>query len=147
MNAAIIKITPNIGGVPASLWLGAAGLSLCGVFMVQYYSIRSFPMANSQLRNLLSESPSKKRKYFTPKLIAMAISGPPLMTFWATILFVAGIVVHISEATFDRTRFKVFAFIPVIAGVTATFISLVFGEILGTMMYGEVCSVLQLSEI
>lgn len=138
MNAAIIKISSDVGSISASLWLGAAGLSLCGVFMVQYYSIRAFPMANSQLRQLVSHREDEGPKFISRRLIAMAISGPPLMTFWATALFVAGIIVYIAETTFDRTRYKVFALVPVGAGVIATLISIVFGELLGTMMYVDV---------
>lgn len=60
------------------------------------------------------------------------------MTFWATLLFVAGIIVYIWETQWDRTRYQVFAFVPVAAGGAATLVALIFGEILGTMMYGEV---------
>lgn len=42
MNAGIIKIAPNVKGVAPSLWLGAAGLSLCGVFLTTYYSVGVF---------------------------------------------------------------------------------------------------------
>jgi hypothetical protein len=138
MNAAIIKVSSRTGGAAASLWLGAAGLSLCGVFMVQYYSIRAFPLANSQLRDLVSEKPRHKRRYISRKILAIAISGPPLMTFWATALFVAGIIVYIWETQWDRTRYQVFAFVPVAAGGAATLVALIFGEILGTVAYGEV---------
>lgn len=144
MNAAIIKVSSDVGSISASLWLGAAGLSLCGVFMVQYYSIRAFPMANSQLRALVSPSHKRGTTFLSRRLIAMAISGPPLMTFWATALFVAGIIVYIAETTFDRTRYKVFALVPVGAGVLATLISIIFGELLGTMMYVDVSNLLLL---
>lgn len=138
MNAAIIKVAPETGGAAVSLWLGAAGLSLCGVFMVQYYSIRAFPMANLQLRELVSETSRWHRAFISRKILAIAISGPPLMTLWATVLFVAGIIVFILETHWDRTRYKVFAFVPIAAGGAATLVAVVFGEILGTMMYREV---------
>jgi len=137
MNAAIIKISSSSGGAAVSLWLGAAGLSLCGVFMVQYYSIRAFPMANSQLLKLVSDQPPGKRRLISRKILAIAISGPPLMTFWATVLFVAGVVVYIWQTQWDRTRYKVFAFVPIVGGGSATLVALIFGEILGSMMYSE----------
>jgi hypothetical protein len=138
MNAAIIKISSGSGGAAVSLWLGAAGLSLCGVFMVQYYSIRAFPMANSQLLELVSDQPPGKRRLISRKILAIAISGPPLMTLWATVLFVAGVVVYIWQTQWDRTRYKVFAFVPIAGGGSATLVALIFGEILGSMMYSEV---------
>ena len=139
MNAAIIKVTPDAGGVSVSFWLGAAGLSLCGVFMVQYFSIRAFPMANAQLRDLVSNPPpGGGQKYISRKVLALAISAPPLMTLWSSILFVAGILIYIWEAKFDRTRYRVFALIPVMCGVLIAFISLILGEYIGMMMHKEV---------
>jgi FtsH-binding integral membrane protein len=138
MNAAIIKVTPDTGGVSVSLWLGAAGLSLCGVFMVQYFSIRAFPMANKQLRDLVSNSAHRERKYVSRKVLAMAISGPPLMTLWASTLFVVGIMIYIWEAKFDRTRYRVFAILPILGGVLIALISLILGESIGSKMYSEV---------
>lgn len=141
MNAAIIKVAPDTGtnGVSVSLWLGAAGLSLCGVFMVQYFSIRAFPMANRQLRDLVFASPHRKRQYVSRKVLAIAISGPPLMTLWASTLFVVGIIIYIWETKFYRTRYRVFALVPVLGGALIAIISLILGEIIGTMMYFEVC--------
>lgn len=139
MNAAIIKVAPDAGGLSVSLWLGAAGLSLCGVFTVQYFSIRAFPMANAQLRDLVSNPPPDgRRKYISRKVLALAISAPTLMALWSSILFVAGILKYIWEAKFDRTRYRVFALIPVMGGVLVAFISLVLGEYIGAMMHMEV---------
>jgi hypothetical protein len=142
MNAAIIKVSSHTGGAAVSLWVGAAGLSLCGVFMIQYYSIRAFPLTNSQLRELVSLStrPRRKRTFIGRGILAMAIAGPPLITFWATVLFVAGIIVYIWDTQWDRTRYQVFAFVPVVAGGAATLVALIFGEILGAMKYSEVSS-------
>jgi len=138
MNAAVIKVTPDTGGTAASLWLGAAGLSLCGVFMVVYFSVRALPMTNLQLHDLVSNPRDRKPKYINGRLLAMSICGPPLIALWAAALFVAGILVFIWETKFDRTRDKMFAFVPVVVGVAAVLGSLAFGEFIGTKMYYEV---------
>ena len=134
MNAAVIKIAPSTGGAAASLWLGAAGLSLCGVFMVVYFSLRALPMTNFQLHNLVSG----KSKYIDTRLISVSICGPPLIALWSAALFVAGILVFIWETNFERARYRAFAFVPVAAGVAAVLVSLVFGEYIGSKMYYEV---------
>jgi len=135
MNAAVIKIAPSTGGAAASLWLGAAGLSLCGVFMVLYFSVRALPMTNLQLHDLVSKGASSK--YIPRKLIAVSVCGPPLIALWASALFVAGILVFIWETKFDRARYRAFAFVPVIVGVVAVVVSLSFGEYIGSKMYYE----------
>jgi len=134
MNAAVIKVTPDTGGAAASLWLGAAGLSLCWVFMVLYFSLRALPLTNLQLHNLVSDS---KSKYLDRRLIALSICAPPLIALWASALFVSGILVFIWETKFDRTRYKAFAFVPVAAGVVGVLLSLGFGEYIGSRMYFE----------
>src|ERR1700733_8650307 len=136
MNAAVIKIAPGTDGAAPSLWLGAAGLSLCGVFMVLYFSARALTMTNLQLHDLVS-NPSAKY-VINKKLIALSICGPPLIALWASALFVAGILVFIWETKFDHTRYRAFAFVPVAAGVVAVFVSLCMGEFIGTRMYKEV---------
>src|SRR5580692_6458108 len=103
MNAAVITTASNTGGAAASIWLGAAGLSLCGVFMVLYFSVSALPMTNLQLHNLVSEEDSK---YIDRRLIAVSICGPPLIALWAAALFVAGILVFIWETKFDRARYR-----------------------------------------
>jgi len=135
MNAAVINIAHDKGGAAASLWLGAAGLSLCGVFMVLYFSVRALPMTNLQLHDLVS---GRNSKYINRKLIAVSICGPPLIALWVTALFVAGILVFIWETKFDRARYRAFAFVPVAAGITAVLVSLAFGEFIGTKMTSEV---------
>jgi len=135
MNAAVIKIAPHTGGAAASLWLGAAGLSLCGVFIVLYFSVRAFPMTNLQLHDLVSHG--KPKYIINRKLIAVSICGPPLIALWASALFVAGILVFIWETNFDRTRYRAFAFVPVAAGVAAVLVSLTLGEFIGSKMYYE----------
>jgi len=134
MNAAVIKIAPSTGGAATSIWLGAAGLSLCGVFMVLYFSVRALPMTNLQLHYLVSEEDSK---YIDRRLIAVSICGPPLIALWSAALFVAGILVFIWETKFDRARYRAFAFVPVAAGVGAVLVSLAFGEFIGKKMYDE----------
>jgi hypothetical protein len=135
MNAAVITIASNTGGAAASIWLGAAGLSLCGVFMVLYFSVSALPMTNLQLHNLVSEEDSK---YIDRRLIAVSICGPPLIALWAAALFVAGILVFIWETKFDRARYRAFAFVPVAAGVAGVLVALAFGEFIGSKMYYEV---------
>ena len=135
MNAAVIKIAPGTDGAAPSLWLGAAGLSLCGVFMVLYFSARALPMTNLQLHDLVS---NRNPKYIDRRLTALSICGPLITALWATVLFVAGIVVFIWETEFDRARYRAFAFVPVAAGVAAVLVSLTLTEYIGSKLYFEV---------
>lgn len=144
MNAAIIKTTGStVGGSETSLWLGAAGLSLCGVVLTQYISIRSYSISNHQLHNLVMMN-----SYVPQQIIAMGMSGPPLMAFWASVLFVAGIVVFIAQTDFKHTRYKAFALLPIVGGGFVILISLIVGEFLGTRLYKEVSkSIIAVDEI
>lgn len=99
-------------------------------------------MTNSQIRKLLaSPKPGDRHVYLVPRsLVAIVISAPTLMALWSSVLFVAGVVIFVSDTTFDKTRYKAFALLPLSAGVASIVMSLLLGEMMGIMMYQEVCS-------
>jgi len=131
-NTVISQVTPDSDGASASLWLGAGGLSLCGLINVHLLSTLAFPLANIQVHHLMSNSRWQRRA------IAMVIAGPTLVMFWVSALSVAGIVAHIWEARLNLATHRAFAFVPIAGGVAAVLVTFLFGNTTApTMMYGE----------
>lgn len=97
-------------------------------------------MTNSQVRNLVTATTAGKGHAYviSRTFVAMAISAPTLMALWSAVLFVTGIIIFVIDTTFDKTRYKTFALLPLGAGVCSIVISLLLGEIMGIVMYKEV---------
>jgi len=127
MNAAIMAITPHAPNFAYSAWLAAAGLSVCGVFIVQYFPIKAFSITDEDMGALVQHG----NPYINTTLLANSVASPVVIALWASILFVAGVIDYIIQADLNGARYKIFAAIPVGFGVASVVMTLVAGEILG----------------
>jgi len=152
MNAAIfMKVDPSSSPFPSSsLWLGAAGLSVSGCFLIQYYSIKTFPITDEQLRRLVLHAYHRHHEGDTGELcvwkhrqiVSIALSAPPLFGLWASMLFLIGIygmvvrTTDFGQGAASAVR-KMWALVPLSIGALTIIIALVSGEIAGYRMSQE----------
>jgi hypothetical protein len=127
MTAAIIAITPHAPALATALWLGGAGLSVCGLFIVNYFPFKSFSIRNEEMVLLLKED----NYYVSTALLAAAVASPVIMTLWASLLFTIGTVDYIIETPLGGTPYRVFALVPIGFGVVAVAATLTIGYIIG----------------
>jgi len=147
-----MKVDPSSSSFPSSsLWLGAAGLSVCGCFLIQYYSIKTFPITDEQLRQLVLRAYHRHYEGATGELcvwkhrqiVSIALTAPPLFGLWASMLFLIGIYGMVVRTTdFGQGAAsvvrKMWALIPLSIGALTIIIALVSGEIVGYKMSQEV---------
>lgn len=127
MNAAILAITPHPPKLAFAAWLAGAGLSVCGVFIVQYFPIKAFSMTDEEFGLLIDGRSS----YAAHVMLAVAAASPVIITLWASVLFATGIVDYAIQADLGGRRYKVLALTPVCIGIAAALATLVAGELVG----------------
>jgi hypothetical protein len=133
MCAAILAIAPHPPEFATSVWLGGAGLSVCGLFIVQYISIKAFPIADEGMADLVKDH----NGYISTELLASAIASPVIIALWSSILFTIGIVDYVIEISLGGARYKAFALIPLGFGICITCVVLIIGELIGLRL--EAC--------
>lgn len=134
MSAAILTITPHAPALATALWLGGAGLSVCGLFIVNYFPFKSFSIEDDEMIHLVRQD-----KYnISTTLLAAAVASPVIMTLWSTILFTVGTVDYIIQTPLGGTRYTLFALIPIGFGVVAVAATLTIGYIIGKRVEARV---------
>jgi len=126
MNAAILAI-PNSSQFAFAAWLGGAGLSVCGVFIVQYFPIKAFSITDEDIGNLVGD----EDQYALQALLAIAIASPVIIALWSSILFAGGIFDYVLHADLGGPKYKALALVPLCIGVLAVLLTLVIGERIG----------------
>ncbi|KIM74384.1 hypothetical protein PILCRDRAFT_92571 [Piloderma croceum F 1598] len=111
MTAAILAITPHAPAIATTVWLDGAGLSVCGLFIVNYFPFKAFSIDDEEMIDIVKEN----GHYVNSTLLAAAIASPVIMTLWSAILF----------------TYTLFALIPVGFGVLAVIATLAIGWIIG----------------
>jgi len=127
MSAAILGITPRAPALARALWLGGAGLSVCGLFIVNYFPFKSFSIQDGEMINIVQDDDY----YLSTALLSAAVASPVIMTLWAAILFTTGIIDYIIETPFGGTRYVLITLIPIGFGVVAVAATLTIGYIIG----------------
>lgn len=126
MSAAILAISPPAPPLAFSVWLGAAGLSVCGLFIVQYFPIQAFSISDEDMAELV-----KGCNYINPTFLAIAVASPVIFALWSSILFAVGIVDYIIENTHGKPRFMLLSLVPVAIGFIASAAVMVIASIIG----------------
>lgn len=126
MSAAILTISPPAPPIAFSVWLGAAGFSACGLFIVQCILIQAFSISDKDMVNLVKDG-----NYISSALLAIAVASPVIITLWSSILFSIGIADYIIQNTRDKPRFMVLSLVPVTIGFIASATVLIIGSIIG----------------
>jgi len=126
MSAAILAISPPAPPLAFSVWLGAAGLSVCGLFIVQYFPIQAFSISDEDMAELV-----KGCNYINPTFLAIAVASPVIFALWSSILFAVGIVDYIIENTHGKPRFMLLSLVPVAIGFMASAAVMAIASIIG----------------
>jgi hypothetical protein len=127
MTAAILAITPRAPAIATTVWLGGAGLSVCGIFIVNYFPFKAFSIDDEEMIDIVKEN----GHYVNSTLLAAAIASPVIMTLWSAILFTVGIIDYIIETPLGGLQYTLFALIPIGFGVLAVVATLMIGWIIG----------------
>lgn len=125
MSAAILAISPPAPPLAFSVWLGAAGLSVCGLFIVQYFPIQAFSISDEDMGKLVKDG-----NYINSALLAIAVASPVIIALWSSILFAIGIVDYIIENSRDK-QFMLLSLVPVAIGFVASAAVMIIGSIIG----------------
>ncbi|KIM75807.1 hypothetical protein PILCRDRAFT_826956 [Piloderma croceum F 1598] len=127
MSAAILSITPHAPALATALWLGGAGLSACGLFIVNYFPFKSFSIRNDVMIKIVRED----NHYINTTLLAAAVASPVIMTLWSAILFIVGTIDYIIEIPLGGTQYILLALIPIGLGLVAVTATLTVGRVIG----------------
>jgi len=127
MQAAILAIEGPIPELAFSLWLGGASLSVCGVFVVQYFPIKAFSISDLHMGLLVQP---EGNIFIQATLLATAVASPVVILLWATILFVLGMFDYIAGSNLGSLKYKLIAGIPLGMGVLCMIATMVIGEII-----------------
>lgn len=133
MSAAILAISPPAPPLAFSVWLGAAGLSVCGLFIVQYFPIQAFSISDEDMAELV-----KGCNYINPTFLAIAVASPVIFALWSSILFAVGIVDYIIENTHGKPRFMLLSLVPVAIGFMASAAVMAIASIIGQRVQARV---------
>ena len=126
MSAAILTIAHDPPNFATAVWLGGSGLSVCGLYIIQYFPIKAFTISDQEMGELVKEGNS----YFDASLLAALVASPLIIALWAAILFLAGIIDYIIEMPLGGLRYKIFALIPIGLGVAVITMTMVTGGII-----------------
>ena len=126
MNAAILAISPAAPSLAFSLWLGSAGLSVCGLFNVQYFPIQAFSISDMDMGDLVRDG---NEFNVNTALLATAVASPVIMALWSSILFIVGIVDYVVEVSLGGggAVWKVIALVPIGFGISSVCVTLYIG--------------------
>ncbi|KAG2130159.1 uncharacterized protein EDB93DRAFT_1108512 [Suillus bovinus] len=125
MNAAILAISPPAPPLAFSVWLGAAGLSVCGLFIVQYFPIQAFSISDEDMGELV-----KGGDYINSALLAIAVASPVIFALWSSILFAVGIADYIIENHRGQPQYMLLSLVPVAIGFTASAAVMAIGSVI-----------------
>jgi hypothetical protein len=134
MHAAILAISPRPPSLAFSLWLGGGTLSVCGLFIVQYFPIRAFSVTDEDIAFIVENG----NEFINVALIAAAVASPIIICLWAAVLFVAGMVDYIIEGDLGGIRYRIFAAVPVCFGIVTVVMTLILGETIDRRMRQKV---------
>ncbi|KAF6763680.1 hypothetical protein DFP72DRAFT_1136337 [Ephemerocybe angulata] len=126
MNTTILAISPQAPNLAFAAWLGGAGLSVCGVFVVQYFSIKAFSITDEDMGSILLED----NDWVALALLASVIASPVVMKLWSAVLFILGTVDYIWETEAMSWRWKILAVVPVLSGTVVMVLAAVLGWII-----------------
>jgi hypothetical protein len=134
MSAAILAITPHPPNFSNATWLGGAGLSVCGLFIIQYISIKAFSITDEDIGDMLKDN----NRYINTAMLAAAAASPVIIALWSSILFTIGIIDYIIETPLGGVQYKIFALVPVGFGVAAAVVTLTIGRTVGRRIEARV---------
>src|ERR1700730_5630826 len=132
MNAAILGVSEP-PPLAFALWLAGAGLSVCGLFIVQYFSIRSFPFTDEEIGLIVND------KSIHTGVLGTAIASPVVITLWVAVLFGVGVADYLIEKDLHGHKYNILAGVPIALGFVFVVMTLIVGCVLGSNVAARVC--------
>ncbi|KAG2360123.1 hypothetical protein BDR07DRAFT_170123 [Suillus spraguei] len=133
MSAAILAISPPAPPLAFSVWLGAAGLSACGLFIVQFFANQAFSISDEDMGQLVKDG-----NYVNSALLAVAVASPVIFALWSSILFAVGILDYIIENPRGKPQYMLLSLVPVTIGFMASAIIMIIGSVVGKRVQARV---------
>jgi len=121
MNAAILTVA-DPPPLAFALWLGGAGLSISGLFIVQYFSIRAFPFTDEEIGDIVND-----RSIHTG-VLGTAVASPVIITLWVAILFGVGVADYLIQ---KDLKYRIIAGVPIALGFLFAIVTMIVGCLLG----------------
>ncbi|KAJ8596862.1 hypothetical protein M405DRAFT_804748 [Rhizopogon salebrosus TDB-379] len=125
MNAAILAISPLAPPLASSVWLGAAGLSVCGLFIVQYLSMKAFSISDADMGELVKDG-----HHINTAMLATAVASPVIFALWSSILFAVGIVDYVIDNSRGGPQYKLVSLVPISIGFVASAAVMILGSVI-----------------
>jgi hypothetical protein len=132
MNAAILTVA-DPPPLAFALWLGGAGLSVCGLFIVQYFSIKAFPFTDEEIGDIV------KDKSIHTGVLGTAVASPIIITLWVAVLFGIGVADYLIEKDLHGHKYSIIAGVPIALGFVFVVMTLIVGCVLGSNVAARVC--------
>lgn len=124
MHSAILSVAPQAPPFAHAVWLGGAGLSICGVFIVQYLPIKAFSFTDDEIRKVVQQG----NRYVSTALLAAGVASPVIIALWASILFALGMFDYMIRSEIGGKKYRVMALLPLGFGVAAVIATMAIGE-------------------
>lgn len=123
----------TIGNTPPlafAIWLGGAGLSICGVLIINYFPVKALGISNADMMTVVQDG----NQIISLEVLAAASASPVILALWSSMLFLIDAMDYIMEVNLDGIKYRVIAFVPVVAGLLSCFAMGLIGERLGRRM-------------
>ena len=134
MHAAILAVSPHAPPLAFAVWLGGASLAVCGLFIVQYFSVTAFGITDEDLSAIVDSG----RRYVDRPLLAVAMIMPILASCWSGVLFAVGIFDYVVESDMGGGRYRAIAFVPIGGGLIGVLFTIILGKRVGTKVESKV---------
>ncbi|CAE6465649.1 unnamed protein product [Rhizoctonia solani] len=125
LMAAILALTPEPPPLAAALWLSGSVVAVVGLFVTNYLSVKALDISNDEMQVLV-----QKQKFSGAHLVPIAITCPPVATYWSSLLFTVGIFDYTIRYPFPTRAHLAVALVPMIVGVMSVIATIALGEIL-----------------
>jgi hypothetical protein len=139
MHAAILSAGNAAPPLASAVWLGGAGLSVCGFFIVQYGPIRAFGIDDKDMKMLVQDG----NRYVKTSLLSAAVASPVIMALWSSILFAIGLVDNAIEADLGGKGYKILVLVILGLGIASAVSVLAIGEVTNWRIERQVCGAYQ----
>jgi hypothetical protein len=135
MHAAILSVGDAAPPLASAVWLGGAGLSVCGFFIVQYGPIRALGIDDKDMRRLVQGD-----RYVKNSLLAASAAIPVVMALWSSILFTIGLADYAVQVDLGGKGYKILVLMILGVGIVTALSVLIVGEYAFGHIESQVCS-------
>ncbi|KAF8674940.1 hypothetical protein RHS04_07035 [Rhizoctonia solani] len=125
LMAAILALTPEPPALATALWLSGSVVAVVGLFVANYLSVKALDISNDEMKILV-----QKKRFSGAHLVPIAITCPPVATYWSSLLFTIGMFDYTIRFPFPTRTHLAIALVPMIVGVMSVIATMLLGEVL-----------------